>query len=125
MSKKYIAFISYRHKPLDKSVAVKLHQAIEHYVIPRGLRKDGRKNLGKVFRDQDELPVSNNLTENIFEALDNSEYLIVICTPDTPESVWVANEITYFLEHHDRNHVLAVLAAGQPEEYTLQLLKNS
>ncbi|MBR2844836.1 MAG: TIR domain-containing protein [Solobacterium sp.] len=116
MSKKYIAFISYRHKPLDKSVAVKLHQAIEHYVIPRGLRKDGRKNLGKVFRDQDELPVSNNLTENIFEALDNSEYLIVICTPDTPESVWVANEITYFLEHHDRNHVLAVLASGAPEE---------
>ncbi|MBQ6488222.1 MAG: TIR domain-containing protein [Solobacterium sp.] len=116
MSKKYIAFISYRHKPLDKSVAVKLHQAIEHYVIPRGLRKDGRKNLGKVFRDQDELPVSNNLTENIFEALDNSEYLIVICTPDTPESVWVANEITYFLEHHDRNHVLAVLAAGEPDE---------
>ena len=116
MSKKYIAFISYRHKPLDKSVAVRLHQAIEHYVIPKGLRKDGRKNLGKVFRDQDELPVSNNLTENIFEALDNSEYLIVICTPDTPESVWVANEITYFLEHHDRNHVLAVLAAGQPEE---------
>ncbi len=116
MSKKYIAFISYRHKPLDKSVAVKLHQAIEHYVIPRGLRKDGKKNLGKVFRDQDELPVSNNLTENIFEALDNSEYLIVICTPDTPESIWVANEITYFLEHHDRNHVLAVLAAGQPDE---------
>lgn len=116
MSKKYIAFISYRHKPLDKGVAVKLHQAIEHYVIPRGLRKDGRKNLGKVFRDQDELPVSGNLTENVFEALDNSEYLIVICTPDTPESVWVANEITYFLEHHDRNHVLAVLAAGEPNE---------
>ena len=112
----YKAFISYRHRPLDMAVAKKLHKRIERYVIPKDLRKDGEKKLGLVFRDQDELPISNNLTENIRIALDHSEFLIVICTPDTPLSEWVKREITYFTEHHSRDRVLAVLADGEPEQ---------
>ena len=112
----YIAFISYRHLPLDMEVAAKVHRTIEHYVIPKALRKDGRKQLGYVFRDKEELPVSRELTENIREALDNSEYLIVICTPDTGKSAWVQREIELFLEAHDRDKVILVLAAGTPEE---------
>ena len=113
----YIAFISYRHKPLDKSVAQKLHRRIERYVIPKELRgEDGGSKLGLVFRDQDELPISSNLTDNIYYALDHSEYLIVVCSPDTPHSLWVQREITYFLEHHDRDHLLAILVDGEPEQ---------
>lgn len=112
----YIAFISYRHKPLDLSIAKKLHRRIERYVIPKELRRDSGKKLGLVFRDQDELPIANNLTENICTALDHAEFLIVVCSPDTPESLWVQREITYFLEHHDRNHVLAILIDGDPEK---------
>lgn len=116
MPRKYAAFISYRHKPLDIAVAKKLHKSIEQYRIPRGLQKDGKKRLGIVFRDRDELPLSNNLTEDIFEALDNTEHLIVICTPDTPKSLWVRREIQHFLEKHGRDRVFTVLAAGTPEE---------
>ena len=108
----YKAFISYRHLPLEKSIAVKLHRRIEHYIIPRELRNNGVKKLGYVFRDQDELPISGSLSENIRQALDRSEFLIVICTPETEKSEWVLREISYFLEHHDRDHVLAVLADG-------------
>ena len=115
MERRYIAFISYRHLPLEMATAKKLHKRIERYIIPRDLRKDGRKKLGLVFRDQDELPISSNLSENIRQALDNAEYLIVICTPETAKSVWVLREISYFLEHHDHDHVLAVLADGTPE----------
>ena len=115
MERKYKAFISYRHKPLDIETAVKLHRRIEHYVLPEPLRIDGEKKLGIVFRDLDELPISSNLSANVQEALDHSEFLIVICTPETPKSAWVLREITYFLEHHDRDHVLAVLADGTPE----------
>lgn len=114
MERSYIAFISYRHLPLEMATAKKLHKRIEHYVIPRDLRKDGRKKPGLVFRDQDELPTSSNLNDNIREALDRSQFLIVICTPETAKSPWVLREITCFLEHHDRNHVLAVLADGTP-----------
>ena len=116
----YIAFISYRHKPLDLSVAKKLHRRIERYVIPKELRgcegAAGGSRLGLVFRDQDELPISNNLTENIRTALDHAKFLIVVCSKDTPESLWVRREITYFLEHHDRDHLLAILIDGGPEE---------
>lgn len=118
----YKAFISYRHKPLDIWTAKRLHQRIEHFTVPENLRKDGQKHPGLVFRDQDELPIANNLSENICTALDHSEFLIVICTPDTPGSVWVNKEIEYFLEHHSRDKVLAVLAAGTPEESFPDLL---
>ena len=83
MDRQYKAFISYRHLPLDKETAIRVHRAIEHFVIPRSLRKDGQRKLGYVFRDEDELPVAGELTDNIRLALENSEYLIVICTPET------------------------------------------
>ena len=113
----YIAFISYRHKPLDIAVAKRLHQQIERYRIPAKLAagRDSRR-LGRVFRDQDELPLSSDQSASIYEALDHAQFLIVVCTPETPKSVWVQREISYFLEHHDRNNVLVVLADGRPEE---------
>ena len=113
----YIAFISYRHCPLDSLVAKKLHRMIERFTIPTELRQNSNQSsLGYVFRDQDELPVSSDLSANIREALDNSAYLIVVCSPETRKSIWVEREIKYFLEHHDRNHILAVLVDGRPEE---------
>ena len=116
MSYRYKAFISYRHKPLDMKVAVKLHRAIEHFKVPKDLQKDGSSKIGIVFRDQDELPISGSLSDNITEALDDSEYLIVICSPDTPKSEWVKREITYFSKTHGHDHVLSVLIDGAPEE---------
>ena len=116
MERRYKAFISYRHLPLETSAAKKMHRRIEHYIIPKELRKDGEKKLGLVFRDQDELPIASSLTANIEQALDRSEFLIVICSPETAKSQWVLREIDYFLKHHDRDHVLAVLADGRPEE---------
>lgn len=113
--RRYKAFISYRHRPLDMAIAKKLHKRIERYVIPKDLRKNEEKKLGLVFRDQDELPIANNLSENIRIALDHAEFLIVICSPDTPQSIWVQREISYFLEHHSRDNVLAVLISGEPD----------
>ncbi len=120
MERNYIAFISYRHKPLDIAAARRIHRMIERYTIPRELRalRGGKKRLGIVFRDQDELAAASDLTEELRRALDHSEFLVVICTPDTPGSHWVNEEIRYFLSNprHDRRHVLAVLADGEPEQ---------
>ncbi len=112
MERHYKAFISYRHLPLDVETARRLHRYIEHFTIPKDLRKNGEKHPGLVFRDQDELPLSGNLSESIQTALDRSEFLIVVCTPETAKSQWVLREITYFIETHGRDHVLAVLAEG-------------
>ena len=115
MERNYIAFISYRHLPLDAKVADKVHEMIERYVIPRELRKNGEKHLGIAFRDREELPLTSDLTADIYEALDHSSYLVVICTPDTPKSLWVNREIEYFISKHGRDRVLTVLAAGTME----------
>ena len=112
----YIAFISYRHRPLDKQAAEMIQRKIENYRVPKEFReKAGGDRLGMVFRDEDELPASSSLSNSITYALDHTKYLLVICTPDLPESKWCEQEIRYFLKTHDRDHVLAVLVDGEPE----------
>ena len=119
----YAAFISYRHRPVDREAAVAVQKKIEHFNVPAQYRdKTGGSRIGYCFRDEDELPASSSLSDSIRYALDHANYLIVICTPDLPKSKWCEEEIRYFLSTHDRDHVLAVLAWGEPEESFSPLL---
>ncbi len=113
---KYIAFICYRHSA--KAVAKRLERSIEHYVVPKRFRKkDGGKKLGKAFRDEDELSATNDLSEDLKKALDQSRYLMVVCTPDLPKNKWCeTTEIGHFLKTRDLTDVVTVLADGKPEE---------
>lgn len=114
---KYDAFISYRHMPLDMEIAKKLHKGLETFPVPASVREStGKKKIERVFRDQEELPIGSNLTEEISAALEESEYLIVVCSHYTPESIWVQREIETFISMHDRSHVLAILVEGEPED---------
>ncbi len=115
---KYDAFISYRHCELDKFNAMTIHRKLENFKLPKSLygKTNGKTKIERVFRDQDELPLASNLSDPIEEALRNSEFLIVICTPRLPESQWCAKEIETFIQLHGRDHVLAVLAEGEPEQ---------
>ena len=122
MGRVYTAFISYRHARLDSAAAEMIHKRIERYRVPKKLRAAGDNRFGYVFRDREELPVSSDLSADIRAALDASDHLIVICTPETKKSPWVEREIAYFLQHHDRCRVFAVLAAGEPNEVFPQIL---
>ena len=111
----YSAFISYKHEPEDIRVAVDVQRRLEHFTIPAALRKKlNRKEIGQIFRDQDELPITGDLTEQIMKALRETDCLIVICSPKTRESAWVAREIDFFLEYHDLDQVMTVLVSGEP-----------
>ena len=78
----YCAFISYRHVSPDQEIAARLHRLIERYTVPKALRgSEGQRHPGRVFRDQEELPLSADLGKDIETALDHSDYLICICTP--------------------------------------------
>ena len=119
----YKAFISYRHAGPDTKVAVEIQNRIERYIIPGSIRRDlGIKSIGRVFRDKDELPSTSDLNDNIKNAIRNSEYLICICSPRYKESVWGRKEIEFFLESHDKRHVLTVLAEGEPDEVVPDIL---
>ena len=119
----YKAFISYRHAELDTRVAVEIQNRIERYIIPGSIRRElGIRSIGRVFRDKDELPSTSDLNDNIKNALQNSEYLICICSPRYIESVWCRKEIEFFLESHDKKHILTVLAEGDPYEVVPDIL---
>ena len=110
----YTAFISYRHVSPDADIAKKLHTLIETYAIPKDVqKKTGKKKMGRVFRDQEELPLSNDLGGDIYRALDNSEWLIVICSPRYLESKWCNAELDYFLSLGRRDHVLSLIVDGE------------
>ena len=119
----YNAFISYRHHPDDIRVASEVHRALERFKVPRSIKKKA-KNKGALhlFRDKEELPITSNLNDDIGDALRNSDYLIVICSVHTKESIWVQREIELFLKSHDRNRVLTVLASGEPYDVIPEIL---
>ena len=113
---RYKAFISYRHVSPDQDIAKKLHRLIETYGIPSSLKKSlGIQKMGRVFRDQEELPLSADLGHDIHEALDESEWLICVCSPRYLESKWCMEELNYFINSGRRDHVLAILVEGEPD----------
>ncbi|MDR0434631.1 MAG: toll/interleukin-1 receptor domain-containing protein [Gracilibacteraceae bacterium] len=116
-SLKYDAFISYRHGGLDGLVAARLHKLLEAYVIPRAIaRKAGKKKLKRVFRDREELPTSANLSDSINDALENSAFLLLVCSPRTCESRWVMREVEQFAALRGKDKIIALLVSGEPDE---------
>lgn len=123
---KYIAFISYRHNDLDKFVAENLHRLIETYKMPLPVAQKYNitdNNFRRVFRDQEELPLSSNLEDPIIDALKKSQFLIVICSPRLKESKWCKKEIESFIKFHGRNRILCVLVEGEPKESFPEILE--
>ena len=116
---KYDAFISYRHCDLDKFVAENLHKILERYELPKNIKEKlgitGR-TIRRVFRDQDELPLSSNLEDPIVDALENTKYLIVICSPRLKDSMWCKKEIETFKKLRGRKNIFCVLIEGEPNE---------
>ncbi|MCR5327533.1 MAG: toll/interleukin-1 receptor domain-containing protein [Saccharofermentans sp.] len=114
---RYDAFISYRHCEPDSEIASRLQKKLEGFRLPKEIaKKTGRKRLSRIFRDETEFAVSDDLTRAIDEAIANSDFLICICSPEYLKSSWCRKEIASFLKFHDRKHVLLVLADGEPAE---------
>ena len=109
------AFISYRHSSRDKKISEMIQRKLENYRIPGDIAsKYGIRKIGRVFRDQTDLGARPDLSEELRKELDESEYLLVVCSPETAESRWVLREIKYFLKHHSASNILPVLADGDP-----------
>ena len=109
------AFISYRHHPVDTAVAAEVQKKLEHFHIPAAIRKKyGIKKFERIFRDSSELRISSDLGAQLDDAIRASDFLIVICSPRYLESSWCLREIEVFLQTHPRDHVLCVLAEGEP-----------
>ncbi len=117
-NKKYRAFISYSHS--DKNWGQWLHRAIETYRVPRRLvgrvTSEGSipHRLMPLFRDRDELASSSDLGNVLHQALEESDWLLVVCSPQAAASEWVSEEIRTFIRLGRAERILALIVAGEP-----------
>ena len=70
------------------------------------------RNLN-IFRDEASLAASPHLWSNIVKALDDSEFLVYMASPESAKSKWVTKEIEYWLEHKSIDKLLIVLTEGE------------
>ena len=115
---RFRAFLSYSHA--DATWARWLLRRLETYRVPsrlvgtRGAFGEIPPRLGTFFRDRDELPSSGDLGSTIRGALDDSEALIVVCSPAAARSRWVNAEIEAFRGGGRGARVFAFVVAGEP-----------
>ncbi|MGY1702962.1 toll/interleukin-1 receptor domain-containing protein [Geodermatophilus sp. SYSU D00697] len=103
----YAAFISYSHAA-DGKLAPALQSGLHGFARPwfrlRALR---------VFRDEASLSANPGLWSSIQQALDRSEFFILLAAPEAARSDWVRREVSYWLEHKSLATFLIVLTDGE------------
>ncbi|MFZ4520468.1 MAG: TIR domain-containing protein [Bacteroidales bacterium] len=112
----YYAFISYSRK--DKKWAEWLHKKLENYKLPSIIRKESNGNLPKqirpIFRDKTDIG-PGDLEVNIKNELEDSRFLIVICSPAAADSAWVNKEIRHFKSFGRGERIIPFIIEGTPD----------
>ena len=102
----YDAFISYSHAA-DGKLAPALQGGLQRlakpWYRPRALR---------IFRDDTGLAVNPHLWSSIAEAMEESRYFVLLCSPEAAASAWVNREVEHWLAHQPVEHLLPVLTEG-------------
>lgn len=106
--RRYRAFISYSHG--DRSKAVWLHRNLESFTS--SAVGDKTRPLKPVFLDRHELPAASNLSLELKTALDQSERLIILCSPFAARSSWIDQEVAYFLIDRSLDDIVCVIVGG-------------
>ena len=104
---RYKAFISYSHGA-DNRLAPALRTALHGFAKPwyqlRAMR---------VFRDETGLAVTPALWPSIEAALLDSEYFLLLASPDAAASEWVQREVACWLDGRPADHLLIALTHGE------------
>ena len=114
---KYYAFISYSHR--DQKIAKKLQRWLEHFYIPAKViesHPELPKKLTPVFIDEVNLVARDgSLTDSLKGYLNESQYLILICSPNSVKSPYVNDEVDYFMNVLGRgDRVIPLIVDGLP-----------
>ena len=115
---RYQAFISYAHA--NKNWARSIHVRLETFRTPKalvgrqGLRGPVQARLHPIFRDRDDLSTHHELGPALQDSLEQSRFLIVLCSPTSANSKWVNEEIRFFRKTHGDDRILAAIVDGDP-----------
>ncbi len=110
---KRYAFISYNHK--DVKQAQWLHKKLEAYKLPAEIHNEfeNSRYLRPVFRDQEDLD-TGVLGDELRKHLEESKYLVIICSPHSAHSKWVSNEVRTFIEWGRLEYIIPFIIDGTP-----------
>ena len=110
---KYFAFISYKTE--DLSEAWNLKKKLDDYRLPAKLCPQNdkkRRPTHEAFLDKTNIQ-PGELTKELRENLDNSHYLIVVCSPRSAKSEYVTAEIEWFTRNgREKEMFLFVIESG-------------
>lgn len=112
---KRYAFISYSHK--DAKEAKWLHKRLEYYKLPSDIYNEyDEKNryLRPIFRDNEDIG-TGILKSELRKELEVSEYLIVICSPNSAQSTYVSQEAQVFIDQGRIDHIIPYIIDGIPK----------
>ncbi|WP_405735578.1 TIR domain-containing protein [Streptomyces sp. NBC_00028] len=103
----YSAFISYNHK-VDSARARLLRQGLHQFARPWN-----RLRALRVFLDIAALSADHDLWRTIERALGDSEYLVLLASPESAESPWVGQEVTWWRQGPRPENLLIVVTGGE------------
>ena len=103
---RYDAFMSYSHAA-DDLLAPRLQAGLQRFAKPWWKRRATR-----VFRDESSLSANPHLWSSITDALDDSEWFVLLLSPEAATSEWVNNEIEYWTQHKGTDRILPVVTEG-------------
>ena len=103
---KYNAFISYSHDT-EFQLAVTLKNALKKFAKPWGMRSKLR-----IYRDTSSQDLTSDLMRDVKQAMDASNYFILMASPGSKQSDWVTEEVEYWLKTKSIESLLIVLCRG-------------
>ncbi len=103
----YKAFLSYSHAA-DGKLAPKLQSALHMFAKPWY-----RLRAMRVFRDETSLSNTPELWPTIEAALSQSEYFLLLASPESAKSLWVKKEIEYWINNRSKDKLLIILTKGE------------
>lgn len=117
--KHYYAFIS--HSSLDQKMAFWLRNQLEKYRIPTSVQNEvydefkGVKRFKPCFAYQTDL-AGGDLDKSLKKELSDSQYLIIICSPESAKSDYVNKEARHFIETGRADKIIPFIINGNPKE---------
>jgi WD40 repeat protein len=104
---KYKGFISYSHAA-DGRLAPTLQSGLQRFAKPWY-----RLRSMRVFRDKTGLAVTPELWGSIQKALADSDYFLLLASPQAAQSKWVEQEVDWWLRNRSAGHLLIVWTDGE------------
>jgi WD40 repeat protein len=102
-------FISYSHAA-DGRLAPAVQRGLHRLAKPWH-----RRRALWIFRDQTGLAVTPHLWTSIQKALDNSDYFLLLASPEAAKSPWVNREIEHWVATKSLDRILPVVTDGEWE----------